>query len=813
MLSTRVQRQVSILIVITTAFALLAGSIVTGNYIRTMEINATTKTSQNVNFLTNSLLETAVFDEAFEVILSLEQNRLIKDFGHVNSAVTNLFTEMNETSDLFDSIFISVGEDIYYQNPMNIQARGYFPINAQWYYGALATRKFHITKPYYSPLSKMIVFSICKSFVLEDGRMAIVGVTIEHEELIKLIETWMGENLNLVLVTNEGEILYNNLASNKDFDQYLTKDIIAYGRGEHRTKFSGTPYYMIQEPINSAGLTSISLHDLSQERHSARRSLVMISGMYIIITAVLILFLMILLKRYLSPFHQLGPIVESIGSDSFTSGIRKFYDKHKVKNESTDIVQQSVYAHDRYKNLVNTCDKMVEEANEGINKLEKRIESQKKYINYLVYHDPLTKLPNRVMFREMLNDCVEEGKEGGILLIDIDNFKAINDNNSHLFGDQVLIEISKRLSILENDNMTLFRFGGDEFIILYVYTEERHDMESFSMVLKHAFDEPFVIDSERVPLNFSMGISLFPLDSSDPQQLLANADMALHSAKSSGKDGFRYFDGGMSTQVRERQIIESHIKYAIENDGFYMVYQPQVQAQTGKLIAFEALIRMKDGSYYPNEFIPIAEDNGMIIDIGRIVTKKVIQQLAIWKEKGYAICPISVNYSVRQMHDRGYQDFLFSTLRYYNVSPEWIEIEITENIFVEDQEDTYEMLSNLKKAGVKVSIDDFGTGYSSISYLTFMPLDKIKLDRSLIMKTEVTDDLIIDSMIMLSHSLGIQVVAEGVEDIHRFRALRARGCDIIQGYYFSPPVNDRIAETMFDLNFVDAAEQATSTDY
>jgi EAL domain-containing protein (putative c-di-GMP-specific phosphodiesterase class I) len=268
-----------------------------------------------------------------------------------------------------------------------------------------------------------------------------------------------------------------------------------------------------------------------------------------------------------------------------------------------------------------------------------------------------------------------------------------------------------------------------------------------------------------------------------------NSDLALYSVKDRNKNDYAIFNDTMRNKLKKTTNVESILFEAIENDGFKMVYQPQVNLIDGKIMGFEALLRLRNHKISPAEFIPIAEGNGMIIKIGRIVTKNVIEQISIWKEKGYPIKPIAINFSAIQMNDISYFDFMIETLKTYNVESHFIEIEITENVFLDNTKLALEFINKLRSVNIKVAIDDFGTGYSSLSYLTILPVDIVKFDRSLnieLLKMESTE--VIDSLISVAHSLNLNVVAEGIEEYEQVRKLKIGKCDVIQGYYFSKPL-------------------------
>ncbi len=424
------------------------------------------------------------------------------------------------------------------------------------------------------------------------------------------------------------------------------------------------------------------------------------------------------------------------------------------------------------------------------------IDQQKEYINFMAFHDPLTNLPNRRKFIEILNHRLKSNQSGAVVLLDVDNFKGINDTLGHVFGDRVLEAVAKRLEQSVDQKILVSRFGGDEFLILIDSDVEFNNLDQYVNLISRLFDEKLKIEDKVIDISFSMGISLFPKDSTDVNQLIMNADLAMYAVKNLGKNGFKYFDVSMMNQQIRKTHIELAIRDAIEHDGFKMVYQPQVELNSGYIKGYEALLRLKNLKYSPAEFIEIAEENGAIIKIGRIVTEKVIKQMAVWKQSGLPLKPVSINFSANQLQDTAYTEYIKSLLEQYDIEARFIEIEITENIFLGNKKATLSFLKRLKEMGIMIAIDDFGTGYSSLNYLTFLPVDKIKLDRSLNIKfLEVENIKVMDSLILLVHSLGFTVTAEGIETLDQVKRLKVGQCDLIQGFYFSKPVEaDEVAQ-------------------
>ncbi|AKA69358.1 EAL domain-containing protein [Clostridium scatologenes] len=435
------------------------------------------------------------------------------------------------------------------------------------------------------------------------------------------------------------------------------------------------------------------------------------------------------------------------------------------------------------------------------------IKEQEEYIRHIAYHDSLTNLPNRRKLMAKLEEDISKNKYGALMLLDLDNFKGINDTLGHLYGDKVLKIVSEKLESIKDEKIFVSRFGGDEFLILIEDEKNIDIIENYAKKIINVFKNKLIIEGQEIYLSCSMGISLYPFDSNKVSQLLMNADMAMYKVKNKGKDSYMFFNEEMTEKLQEKIKVESILRDAIKKEKLKLLYQPQVCTFTGKVVGFEALLRLKDKHISPAQFIPVAEETGLIIEIGRWVTKEAINQIRIWKKKGMDIKPISINFSPKQLNDLNYIEFLENTLKECNVESKYIEIEITESIFLEEKEKNIAFVNRLKSLGIKISLDDFGTGYSSLNYLTFLPVDKIKLDKSLNDKfLEFENIKVIDSLISLTKSLNLEVIAEGIENVAQYKRLKSAGCHYIQGYLFSKPLEVEEAEKIYDNNFLDSIE-------
>jgi diguanylate cyclase (GGDEF)-like protein len=419
-----------------------------------------------------------------------------------------------------------------------------------------------------------------------------------------------------------------------------------------------------------------------------------------------------------------------------------------------------------------------------------------RYVRYQAEHDYLTNLPNRRAAIEELNIIRKRGYSVTVMLMDIDNFKSINDTDGHACGDAILVEIARRfIDLMRTNDFSASRFGGDEFLIITGHTHP-DDVRDLVDKIRQLFARPLFFNGKPHYIKCCIGIASSDNNATKTSELITNADLAMYAAKKAGKNNFAYFDSTMKADLLRNTEIEASLSSACQNDGFAVVYQPQIDLSNGQTHCYEALVRLKDRQFYPDQFIPVAEETDMIHTIGRIVTRKVIEQMDKWRTDGIPMHPVSINYSSKQIRDTGYVQYLKNLLDHYHISPDLIEIEITENVFLGNTERATQLFTELSAIGVNLTLDDFGTGYSSIHYLTYIPVTKIKLDKSLIdIYLQTGKDDFVHNIIRLSHSLGLKITVEGIEEKKQYERLKDFSCDYIQGFYFSKPITGDEIET------------------
>ncbi|MDT3428211.1 diguanylate cyclase (GGDEF)-like protein/PAS domain S-box-containing protein [Paenibacillus forsythiae] len=450
-----------------------------------------------------------------------------------------------------------------------------------------------------------------------------------------------------------------------------------------------------------------------------------------------------------------------------------------------------------YEELEATYEQLAATQQELVDQYDTLLENQRK-MHHLAYFDSLSHLPNRLCLLETMEEYFDlPGGRAALLFVDTDNFKYINDTMGHKFGDILIRQVSERLqSTIVRDGSMLSRLGGDEFVVFLKNIEEHKEVLALAEQLLSEFRKPFEIGESSVYVSASIGISFYPEDGNTTEEILKNADMAMYRAKEAGKGIYAVYDRGMHTEFNERMMIEKHLRGALDNEEFELFYQPQVDLHTGAISGFEALIRWDSpvlGFVSPLSFIKIAEDSRLIIPIGEWVLRKACEFMSGLCRRQNNCYKIAVNISVIQLLQDDFIQTVLNVLSESEIPPGCLELEITETVFIESFERIVGKLEYLKMQGIRIALDDFGTGYSSLSYLQQLPITTLKMDKAFI--DPLTEDShsqsFIRTMVSLGHEMGLEVVAEGVEDSSQLVFLEEAGCDKVQGYLFSRPLSQR----------------------
>jgi diguanylate cyclase (GGDEF)-like protein/PAS domain S-box-containing protein len=437
-------------------------------------------------------------------------------------------------------------------------------------------------------------------------------------------------------------------------------------------------------------------------------------------------------------------------------------------------------------------------------------------------HDFLTGLPNRMLLTDRVDQAIRLARrykrKVAVLFLDLDGFKHINDSLGHPTGDKLLQSVAKRLINCVRASDTVSRQGGDEFVVLLVDEEQADDAAITARRMLRAVAGSYLIDRHDLHITSSVGVSVFPDDGIDAETLIKNADTAMYQAKENARQSYQFFKPAMNARAVERQAIEESLRRALERDEFALHYQPKVNLTTGEIVGAEALLRWTNpirGAVSPAQFIPVAEDCGLILPIGNWVLRRACLQARAWLDAGLALGTIAVNISSIQVRDETFLDGIFDILEETGLDPELLELELTESVLMKNVDSTATMLKALRARGVKIAIDDFGTGYSSLSYLKKFPIDALKIDQSFVRQiTTVTDEtIIVAAVIAMGRSLKLRVIAEGVETEEQLAFLQAHQCDEAQGYFFSRPVPHQEFAKLLETGLREGVRQIASGAY
>jgi diguanylate cyclase (GGDEF)-like protein len=437
----------------------------------------------------------------------------------------------------------------------------------------------------------------------------------------------------------------------------------------------------------------------------------------------------------------------------------------------------------------------------SFNEMVGKIAEREQRITQLAFNDVLTGLPNRTMFQQQLDHLYRASRGNGSLFalhcLDLDQFKVINDTLGHPAGDALLVEAGQRLMHAARGQFVA-RLGGDEFVVLQALGQDREAVDRLARDILSAISQPLRIDGNEIIPTTSIGIALAPDDGTDGEALLKNADLALYRAKEAGRGTFAFFEESLNERAQVRRQLETDLRQAIDRGEFELYYQPLFDLEQNRICSFEALLRWnhpKRGLISPAEFVPVAEEAGLIVPIGAWVIREACSRAMTWPEH----IRIAVNVSPVQFHRGGLQETILQALANSGLAPGRLEVEITESIFLEGGEATLRLLHSLRKLGIRVALDDFGTGYSSLSYLQSFPFDKLKIDRSFIQNLLTRDgaSAIVRAITELAQALGIETTAEGVEETAQLMELRSHGCSSVQGFLFAEPMTAADVETLF----------------
>lgn len=483
---------------------------------------------------------------------------------------------------------------------------------------------------------------------------------------------------------------------------------------------------------------------------------------------------------------------------------KRFLSKILEQPDDNEAVSYRIRRHDGHYIWLETVSKIicndltgaVEEIIAVSRDITQRKETEERLL-YLANYDSLTGLPNRTMFRDCLRRAVARAQRNdtrvALLFLDLDRFKNINDSLGHHVGDQLLKGVAKRLQKHAREGDTVARLGGDEFTVILEGVREPEDAAAVARKILELMEPPFKLDGHDIVVSTSIGITIFPDDAGDMRSLLKNADTAMYRTKEKGRNSYHFYTADMNDKAIEHLMLENNLRRALEREEFKLYFQPQFDLHTQGIIGIEALLRWQhpeQGMIYPDQFVPFAEETGLIVPIGEWVIRAACWQARAWQKAGVPSVRVAVNLSMRQFRQRNFVELVYNALNETGLHPRFLDLEITEGFLASNVEKATEVLQDLHSLGVHLSIDDFGTGYSSLNYLKRFPLNTLKIDQSFVQDISRNADnaTIAEAIIALGKSLRLNVIAEGVETEEQAFFLRGRGCDHVQGYLFSHPL-------------------------
>ena len=742
--------------------------------------------------------------DATDVVIAMETDE---------TKVIQFFNDLLRDNDSFLAIYFGIAEDhVLYAN-RDFAWDPVDPTIRPWYQAATREGKLIFTHPYVDAAGDRWVLTMAKPVYDQNGQLVgVLGVDESLEGMLASLEMAKpSEHGHVFAFDATGQALLGDQVDDEKaglMDAHLIEHMLSEPRGLLFTTVGEEDGYLRWEAVGRSGIV-LGLFAPLSDFLDYGVLMAQVTCTTLLSLTLLAVVIFVFQRQFITgPMRQLDRDIMAISIDSdvtyrlpprkrspfehLRTTINATLDK--VQEHFESIVHQQEELTAAYGQLVAHEKQLQEQYQE--------IKSDEEHIQFLAHHDVLTGLANRRKFEEDLEWLLATGKVGSVLHLDIDNFKHVNDTLGHVYGDMVLRHLAHTLQSSLESSSTAYRFGGDEFLVVLEGVAEPEELRTIINKLLHNLGQPHIVEGRRNHLTSSIGVVRFPYDGTSAEQLLIKADIAMYDAKKRGRNRYVFFEASMSADFAQRVHMQHILGEAVQTEGFRLLYQPIIETSTGEIAYFEALIRLKDSDLSPAEFIGAAEESDLIQPIGRWVIKEAIGQLAAWKMAGKELKPISINLSPKQLYDEGVVDFLVEELHTHQIAPSLIEMEITETVLIDGAAEAIRIIEDIRSLGVKMALDDFGTGYLSIKYITSIPVDRIKLDRS--MTHGLPDTLpVIEGLIRIAHSLDMDVVAEGIEKKEEFRYLVQSHCDYLQGFLISRPVVADQIEPMLEENIAE----------
>ncbi len=724
--------------------------------------------AQEIHSLLNSKREIAeqlgALDDVRDFVESPVERETVKtsvDYQEVNQ----LMTRVQESTEGLGLVWIALLEPNFLvadhgyvtDEPYDIQKR-------PWTAKAGAAAGLSFSDLYIDYSTKKYTVSVIKPIETNGKRLGYFGLDMHLDTIPLLIAPYEKNNHKHVLLTEQGQTLYDvdNIWTELE-GLNLSRDVATL------VSTSKGRFYVEVREIEGTGWQMVSYvpdYMVTQSLQNVSKTI----GLSWIIAAILILIILSILLR--SMLKDLPTIV-----------------KHVRRMEQGNLVSKlNIHRKDE-----------IGEIAQSIEQMGKLLNIQVQEMDFQARFDSLTSLPNRLSIERQLGKWINEMQETdqmiAVTFLDLDHFKQINDSKGHAYGDALLIQVAERIQQLLPEQSYFGRFGGDEFIVLMHEKKENFPFIRTTLTNLHdSFSKAFYLNKQAIFVTPSMGVSLCPADALSCEQLLVNADTALYKAKEAGRNRILYFNYEMKEAFEKQIMLEQGLRDAIKFNHFTLVFQPQYNLKTARTESLEALLRWRHpewGVISPAEFIPVAEKSGNILVIGDWVLETAIREIKEIHHQYPYVTSVAINVSALQLKEMDFIHRMKTLLKKYQVHPSLIEIEITESLFIDGGEELIQTLSEIKKMGISIALDDFGTGYSSLNYLRILPINRVKIDQTFVqqMENDTRVQAIVKSVIDLSHSLGFNIVAEGVETKKQLDLLTTMETDVIQGYYYSKPLN------------------------
>lgn len=630
----------------------------------------------------------------------------------------------------------------------------------------------------------------------------VVGVIIASVKA-EYFGTFISEDTDTYLLDNANNSLMGIDLSN-DSIQKAAEECLAQYKGKPDELYGtiSTGYFFSKNVYGYSIMPEYHWIYLVEQDDSIYQSLLhAIPGIIIAVIIILLIIVIIssssLAKKYSTPILDLKEKMLQASQGDLAV--------HCDFNSKDEFGELATHFNDMMTIISNNYEEL-SKAKEQLEKNQQELQLNYAQIEELAYTDALTGLSNRLAFMSHAYNVFHSTNKftkHAILFLDLDNFKNVNDTLGHDYGDLLLKQVALKLSDFMSGDDFLARTGGDEFLVLKNKVDSAQELESFASNLISIAEHPFDLNGETAYISLSVGVAVFPEDGLTANELVKNADIAMYSAKNAGKNAFRFFDSSMEDALNYKNEIEEALRTSIEKKEVYLMYQPQCDMQTGRITGCEALMRLSNsylGQVSPAEFIPIAEESGIIHELGSWALKTACSFNKQLLDAGLGPLTMSVNASMEQLKDPDFADIVMNTLNETGLEAKYLEIEVTESMLMQDFERNVSLIQNLRNKGIRIALDDFGTGYSSFNYLTKIPIDTLKMDKSFVdnIGTDSKDCYVAETIIQLAHKLHISVVAEGVETTKQQQILKDNDCDILQGYLFSKPLMDSDYQELVD---------------